>query len=307
MISCSCVRLATVLVVALFAQHAFARGPSKEPVARFGFGDSVEATFGTATVDADGSAGFGKGLSGKCLHVGSGSVTAVRVSGERMKFAPSADFSVSFWIRMNATDDANMLVIGNKSVPNLNLQSQKKSGWMFGLSHGTWMWNIGSGKRRLLYSRDNGSRMRANDGRWHQLAMSFDHFQSVVRLFFDGVNVATYNVVDSTGFDFSSDELLTIGGNVAENSELDISPEIKDGAQQLQKLVNAFNELDLPDLKPDELMQIVIEPERFAAAKAKDTESEISDDQLAALDRLASQLMRNPYTRSLTSCWSLRC
>ena len=138
--------------------------------------------------------------------------------------------------------------------------------------------------------------MRANNGRWHQLAMSFDHSQSVVRLFFDGVNVATYNVVDSTGFDFSSDELLTIGGNVAENSELDISPEIKDGAQQLQKLVNAFNEFDLPDLKPDELMQVVIEPKRFAAAKAKDAGIKISDDQLATLDRLAGRLMRNPYT-----------
>ena len=106
-----------------------------------------------------------------------------------------------------------MVLLSQKSYPDNSLASQKRAGWVFYASDGTWAWNIGSGERRITYERDNGEHMPLNDGRWHQLTMTYDSDLSQVWLYYDGVNKAIYNLRDSAGFDFTSAQPLIVGWN----------------------------------------------------------------------------------------------
>ena len=53
--------------------------------------------------------------------------------------------------------------------------------------------------------------MPLNDGRWHQLAMSYDSARAEIRLYYDGQSKVSYNVADGVSFDFSTDEPLLAG------------------------------------------------------------------------------------------------
>ena len=66
------------------------------------------------------------------------------------------------------------VVLSHKEFVDNSLASHKQSGWVFYISGGTWAWNMGSGGRRITYERDNGEHMPLNDGRWHQLTMTYD-------------------------------------------------------------------------------------------------------------------------------------
>ena len=97
-----------------------------------------------------------------------------------------------------------MVLLSQKNYEDNSLAAQKAPSWVFYMSNGTWAWNMGSGKRRITHERDNGEHMPLNDGRWHQLTMTYDGARSEVRLYYDGHNKVVYNVDDSVGFDFTS-------------------------------------------------------------------------------------------------------
>ena len=77
----------------------------------------------------------------------------------------ASDFSIEFWVRTTAAADKRMVLLSRKDFPDNSLHSQKRPGWVFHLSHGTWAWNMGSGDRRITHERDNGEFMPLNDGR----------------------------------------------------------------------------------------------------------------------------------------------
>jgi len=244
------------------------------------------------------------GLSGKALRIQPGDTPVEHLLGAE-DFAASSNFTVQCWLRTTARPDEQFVVLAQKEIPDLSLSTQKQAGWMLGVSHGTWMWNIGSGSRRLTYLRDNGEFMPVCDGRWHQLAMTHQGGTGLVRLFYDGRNVATYNLHDKDGFNFTSSKKLNIGWQSEhETPQPEVLPDITAGAADLQKLVDAFNELGLPAVEPDELTTLVVRPERLLSRRretldaTRDAEliKTIESADLTPIKQLARRLGRNPYT-----------
>jgi len=246
--------------------------------------------------DGDGTM-FTEGLQGKALRLRKPpKERTLTVDSGGVAFTPDKDFSVQFWMRTNAADDARMLVLSNKEFPDNSFASQKNAGWAFLASQGTWAWNLGSGKRRVAYERDNGERMPLGDGRWHQLAMTYDSARGVATLYYDGKRRAAYNVKDSTGFDFSSERSVIVGGG---EHGPEILPAIEEGTANVQALVDAFHALDLGEVAPDELVELVVEPQRYYERKltaSGEGQDPNGVDPLAAIKRAESALMKSPYT-----------
>ncbi len=239
---------------------------------------------------------FGKGLGGKALKIQPMRTEATAVVGTEDLFNPQNSFSIEFWIRTTLSPNQHMILLSSKSIDDFSLRSQKKRGWCFGAANGSWSWNIGSGERRLTYYRDNGRAMPVNDGRWHQLAMTFDRQTGLVRLFFDGDNWVTYNVTDNGEFDFNADEGLLIGPSVSLESGEAALELVRQGASNLQKLVDQYNELSATKLEPEQLVELVVSPDRFFESENPDSAKDAVDEAGTRLDQLARKLMNNPYT-----------
>jgi len=228
--------------------------------------------------------------------------------GQTWSFGQDGDFSLKFWVRTTADAGQRMVLVSHKDFADNSLASQKKPGWVFYLTDGTWAWNTGSGDRRLTYERDNGQHMPLNDGSWHQLAMTYDGSTSEVRLFYDGDNKVVYNLADAQGFDFTNDNPLFAGWAGTEPSPQDeIVPAIYAGAENLQALVDAFNELGAGELGPDDLVHVITDPQRLFERKVEALAAAMTegrDEFLESMDsvdfgrvsEIEDELMDNPYT-----------
>ena len=266
----------------------------------------------TAAENVQRGSQFTRGLVKQALRVGSRvgenrfpSIASL-ATNENSFLNSNSDFSIEFWVRTTVDADGRFVLLSQKQIPDNSLKTQKQKGWAFGFCNGTWSWHIGSGNRRLTYERENGQHMPINDGRWHQLVMTHDHSNSIVRLYYDGTNWVTYNLADKDGFDFSNESPLSIGwsGDIETDN---ILPAIEQGAENLQKLVDAFDGLGLGDLQPDELMNLVIGPKRLVLARRKQAgdateegkaveKGEVPKEKLDEIEQLVRALSRNPYT-----------
>jgi len=279
------------------------------PVARFAFNDSIEGTGASIQTASVAGTTFTAGLAGSALSMTPGnapSLLALESAG--LPLDPNEDFSVQYWVRTTADSDRRFVLLSHKEFVDNSLASQKQPGWVFYVSDGTWAWSIGSGNRRLSYERDNGERMPVNDGRWHQLTMTYDSALSQVRLFYDGHNKVVYNVQDGVGFDFTNDNPLTVGWPGAEASpSVDIVPAIYAGAESLQALVDAFNALGVSEVEPDEFVHLITDPRRLFQRKVQETAASLGADGAAfaasmesadfePVSTIESRLMDSPYT-----------
>ncbi|MFT7076761.1 MAG: exonuclease III [Planctomycetota bacterium] len=302
--------LASALLCEGRAQPQASTRRAHEPVARFEFNGTLDnAAAPSVTGSTDGTAAFVRGLEGRALSLGAGdSATSLTIEGADLPFDPGNDFSVQCWIRTTAESGSRMVLLSQKDYGEGSLASQKVPSWVFYMSGGTWAWNMGSGKRRITYERDNGEHMPLNDGRWHQLTMTYDSDLAQVWLYYDGVNRVIYNVRDSTGFDFTSAQPLTVGsaGSTA-IPQGGIVPGILTGVEALQQLVDAFNSFELSELESDEFARLIVEPKKLfsekvrARAQALGAEGEAFVKKMSSVDfepvsRAESRLMRNPYT-----------
>lgn len=280
------------------------------PVALFPFEGAVGDVAGAPVGGIlRGEPAFTRGLEGRALHLGPGSPpTFLRIDRAELPFGYEEDFSVQFWMRSVEDSDRQFVVLSQKGFPEKSLESQKGSGWVFYVSGGTWAWNMGSGDRRITYERENGKSMPLNDGRWHQLTMTYSSARSEIRLFYDGVNWVWYKVRDSEGFDFTNSHPLVVGWDREERAPgEDITRAIKDGAQQLQALVDAFNGFGLADLESNEFVHLIVDPRRLfdqkveARANLLGADSLVFREAMSQVDwepmaELEAGLMDNPYT-----------
>jgi exonuclease III len=252
---------------------------------------------------------FVDGLVGQALSLSSENPLAfLTLDGANLPFGISHDFSVQFWMRTVVDSHRQFVVLSHKEFSDNSLASQKEAGWVFYVSGGTWAWNVGSGARRLTYERDNGKEMPLNDGRWHQLTMTYSSARSEIRLFYDGENKVWYNVKDSEGFDFTCASPMVVGWNgTGVDPQTGILPAIKAGAEQLQELVDAFNGFGLDEIESDEFVHLIVDPRRLFDQKVDERAETVGADSLAFREAMTlvdwepvaemeAGLMTNPYT-----------
>ena len=282
----------------------------RAPVARFEFEGNIDSAAGTSVAGAvAGTVSFVAGLEGQALSLNTDDSSALlRLDRENLPFDRSEDFSVQCWIRTTMDAEERTVVLSQKAFADNSLAAQKQSGWVFYISGGTWAWNMGSGARRITYERDNGEHMPLNDGRWHQLTMTYDSGRSEIRLFYDGQNKVVYNVDDSVGFDFTSARPMVVGWAGTEASPpAELLPAIHAGAENLEELVDEFNRLGLNEVAPEELVNLIVEPERLFDQKVDEMVELLGADGAAFRESMQSvdfepvtaveaELMQNPYT-----------
>ena len=266
------------------------------PVALFEFDGTVGSSAG-APIRAVGSAGlsFVGGIDGEALSLGpEDSTTFLTLPPDVGSFGSDDDFSVRFWIKTGAEAGRRFVLLSQKEFDDNSLASQKNAGWVFYVSDGTWAWSVGSGSRRLTYERDNGRRMPMNDGRWHQLAMTYSAERFEVRLFYDGVNWVSYHVADAAGFDFTNPNPATVGWDPRDVELVpDLLPLIESGAARLQSFVDAFNALGERLIESDEFHRLIVDPRALFEQRAG---HEIDDDDWGPVAAAEAALMDNPYT-----------
>jgi exonuclease III len=280
------------------------------PTAHFDFDGTMENGVGLSVMGtAGGDLSFEAGLEGEALALHPGvSSPFLALDLANLPLGSGQDFSIQFWMRTVVGSDQQFVALSQKDFVDNSLASQKNKGWAFYTSGGTWAWTMGSGERRITYERDNGKHMPLNDGRWHQLTMTYSSGQSEVRLSYDGENRVVYHVSDANGFDFTNTEPLLIGWDQeSSGSGSEILPAILRGAEELQDLVDTFNGLGAGAVTSDEFLPLVVDPRRLfdekvnemAARKGADSVS--FREAMAGVDweplaELESALMANPYT-----------
>lgn len=238
---------------------------------------------------------YTRGVEGNSLVVDKGNTFSLDLKN-KVKLDYEHDFSVQFWINTTISPDKKTVILSDKDFSDISLSSQKNPGWAFYLSGGTWAWNLGSGKRRITYERDNGNMMAINDGNWHLLNLTYNAQKAEVRLYFDGVNRAIYHVSDSKGFPFKGKAHVTIG-TPKRTTKIKIASEIIEGQAKLQRLINACNEvcsaLKVPEVQSNEFIDLVVDPYKLLEIK---TGKKIETATYPALKEISLELMKNPYT-----------
>ena len=241
---------------------------------------------------------FEKGIDGQCLTLGFNSGFN-QLTLDSLALDGKHSFTVQFWVK--TTSNEPTVLLSQKQFPSKGILDQKNAGWALYLSGGTFAWNIGSGKRRLNYERSNGQIMPLNDGEWHQLTMTFEKTNREIRLYYDGQQQAVYKV----GFDFENNNSLAIGASPNSfDYDKDILPAIKEGAVQLQKLVDAFNQLPVAAVTEADFLNLIVDSKELYLQKlglsTGETDS-LREQELSMLDKLIELkkgLTDNPYTSS---------
>jgi exonuclease III len=247
---------------------------------------------------------FVKGVEGKALQVNVKSSPVLPINSKSIQFDTKSDFSVQFWIRTTMDAKKPFVIISHKEFKNNDIASQRNAGWVLYSHAGTWAWNMGSGKRRITHERDNGKYQPLNDGEWHQLSMSYNSKLSEIRLYYDGDNKATYHVLDSVGFDFANEGPLVAGWA---GSNVNSMPEIVAGQKPLQDLVNAFNNLNVGHVVPEQFVDLIVDPRELFFKKRNELKIQkgadsaaflalVKDADLALVTKSRGELMKNPYT-----------
>ncbi|MEM8889025.1 MAG: endonuclease/exonuclease/phosphatase family protein [Bacteroidota bacterium] len=272
--------LSVLMAPFLFGQQA--------PVLALDFeGDPMGTQFSWQTNKLD----FTKGIAGQALQLRpEKAYPDLKLSG--ISLDGSTDFSLSFW--MKTTSAKPMVFLSQKRFGNKSIAAQKNPGWVLYSSGGSMGWSIGSGERRINYERDNGNKMPLNDGKWHQLAMTFNKDLREFRLYYDGFHVAAYKV----NFDFSNEEILSIGPKTDRYNSGEFAGGIEQGKKELQALLDAFNALGLEPLKKEELIDLIVEPERLYEKKLAKRSGPQShgNDPLGSVKSIRKELLSNPYT-----------
>ena len=279
-------------------------------LARFTFdGTTRDPARGFSAGSSRGLVQYVEGLDGQALRLRSNSAAAfVALTSRNLPLGRTDDFSVRFWTRTVQEADKRVVLLSQKEFSDNSLASQKEAGWVFYVSGGTWAWNMGSGARRITYERENGRQMPLNDGRWHQLTMTYSSTRSEIRLFYDGENKVTYHVSDAEGFDFTSSRPLVVGWDGAPPDPPSATlPAIERGAEELQQFVDAFDRLGLKGVEAEEFASLIVDPRGLFDRKVEEA-AELLDTNRSAflrsmesvdfelIRRLEADLMNSPYT-----------
>lgn len=163
-------------------------------------------------------------------------------------------FSVSLWVKTKPGAVQGTPIMSNKKVGESN-----NIGWTIGTNKmGAWSFNISNGKSTYDYN-PTAERQSINDGNWHHIAVSIDFSHGEIWYFFDGKNVAIYNIENLS--DANSGQNTIIGGAndytdwgsrgewTAFNGMIDEVKlfDTKLSTGEIKKLFSEFNKVDKPE------------------------------------------------------------
>jgi len=114
------------------------------------------------------------------------------------------DFSISLWVKTKPHAQQGSPIVSNKKD-----RIKKSIGWEIGTNiSGAWYFNISDGEEVFDYEPTH-QRQKINDGLWHNIIVSVNMQNREIWFYFDGVNVAIYNI---DGFKSNLNSLRTIIG-----------------------------------------------------------------------------------------------
>lgn len=276
------------------------------PAAYFSFNKTTVAA-GKETVKpvVTGKPAYAKSFAGNSLQLQPKTVQALELEKTVLPFTTAQDYSIQFWVKTKAPAGYTMPLLGQKAITNTGLPEQKKPGYLFYVSNGTWAFNIGTGRRRITHERENGHIMPLNDGKWHQLTMTYDSKAAQLKLFYDGDIKAQYFIGDSVGFHLKEAMPLVIGSKMVDQPDTLIQTAIQEGAVNLQKLTDAFTALGAGIAADSDYAALLSDPKQLYSDYIKKASPEMNADAVAAklkaadftaVNKIRSELMRNPYT-----------
>ena len=138
-------------------------------------------------------------------------------------------------------DGAKIVDLISTSNMGFTLESGKMAGWsVFIQPNGSWGWNIGDGKARLDYLPSE--LQKVNDGKWHQIAVSFYLDKKTAWLYFDERHVAIYSLSELN----LTKEHLTNNMVFSDNNQFSIKEE-KTGVFKIKSRKNAGYLENTPD------------------------------------------------------------
>tara|TARA_R110002074_G_scaffold37422_2_gene101579 strand:- start:3233 stop:4819 length:1587 start_codon:yes stop_codon:yes gene_type:complete len=157
---------------------------------------------------------FAEGLSGYALDLSANASLRRPVKLNKGSFpvlTEQSSFSVQIWVKTLANAKMGAVIAGNKNTDELS-----NIGWqIYTQENGAWALNLSDGKNRYDY-RPTAERQAVNDGRWHQILLSIDRDKDELWVYFDGKNVAIYNMPELKGLE---SELATVIGGSDEKWE----------------------------------------------------------------------------------------
>ncbi len=114
-------------------------------------------------------------------------------------------FSVQLFVKTKPGAKLGTSIAGNKVHDSLAL-----AGWqILGQPNGAWGINLSDGIHQLNYLPTD--RTRINDGYWHQIVFSIEKPKNEARMYFDGQQVAIYNLLDLGAL--TGEKRTVIGGS----------------------------------------------------------------------------------------------
>jgi len=152
-----------------------------------------------------------EGINGKAKYFsaisGNPAYTMVEGEGSLSQLWDGLDFSVEIWVQTTAANKDFNVIVSNKDWNSgevkdfttihgfgFSRSSGINKGWaIICQPDGSWAWNMGDGEYRLDY-RPTVPRQQINDGAWHQIVFTINRERKESRMYFDGRNVAIYNL-----------------------------------------------------------------------------------------------------------------
>ena len=139
---------------------------------------------------------FIEGLKGKALDLSENAVLRMPLALDSLStpnYDKNASLTVKVWLKTIKDSKQGTVIIGNKEGEDF-----KSIGWMiYSQLSGAWAVNVSDGKNSYTY-KPTIPRQTINDGNWHQLAFSVNREKEEVWFYFDGQNVAIYNISSFT-------------------------------------------------------------------------------------------------------------
>ena len=155
-----------------------------------------------------------EGISGRALDLSENAVLRKPLiidSLETPAYDKGQNLSVQLWVKTLQGAPQGTPVAGNRKDG-----ERKEAGWsIFTQANGAWGVILSDGKKTYTY-KPNVPRQAINDGQWHQLAFSLNREKGEVWFYFDGKNVAIYNV---SGLGGLNSKMQTVIGGTDEYME----------------------------------------------------------------------------------------